>query len=132
MDADPIMMMVRKRAFASPETVTANRKKDPGKWKNGIFRCDTSTFCCSLFFSLYVLGDVQTRAHMSRFGVVLEETVPPGDIRVYVRGLVHLYLLPLRRVEDSTDQDDSLEEGNTAVQGYLFDRLLHAVHICKS
>mmetsp|Transcript_15721 Transcript_15721/g.36209 ORF Transcript_15721/g.36209 Transcript_15721/m.36209 type:complete len:372 (-) Transcript_15721:15-1130(-) len=49
----------------------------PGKWKNGIFRCDPSSFCCSLFCSLYVLGDVQTRAHMSIFGGVLEDTVPP-------------------------------------------------------
>ena len=49
----------------------------PGKWKNSIFQCDSSSFCCSLFCGLYVLGDVQTRAHVSIFGGVLEDTVPP-------------------------------------------------------
>eukprot|EP00580_Thalassiosira_gravida_P015874 CAMPEP_0201657712 /NCGR_PEP_ID=MMETSP0494-20130426/860_1 /ASSEMBLY_ACC=CAM_ASM_000839 /TAXON_ID=420259 /ORGANISM="Thalassiosira gravida, Strain GMp14c1" /LENGTH=379 /DNA_ID=CAMNT_0048134599 /DNA_START=98 /DNA_END=1240 /DNA_ORIENTATION=+ len=49
-----------------------------GRWKRSLFRCNPSSFCWSLFCNLYILGDIQTRAHLSIFGGGIENTVQPS------------------------------------------------------
>jgi len=49
-----------------------------GRWKRSLCRCNPSSFCWSLFCPLYILGDIQTRAHLSGFGGNIENTVQPS------------------------------------------------------